>query len=170
MRDSFSDSVDGITVFVAGGSTSSNGLLVGWIGISAQKNGVSLYGKWLAIAMQPGQFMVEIPTSPYWLSLECWLGATGGIACELTRTLDINQDGVAVNIVELSLIAACFGRSAPCGSDPRQFPGLCPGCATSRDLMGPNGQPDGVINIFDLTIAAQFFGKFDISQGRLFPP
>ena len=57
---------------------------------------------------------------------------------------------MAINIVDLAMVAVYFGQSPGLGG---------PYGNAARDLSGPNGTPDGTVNIFDLTRVAQHFGQ-----------
>jgi hypothetical protein len=57
---------------------------------------------------------------------------------------------MAINIVDLAIVAVHFGESPGLGG---------PYGNAAWDISGPSGTPDGTVNIFDLTRVAQHFGQ-----------
>jgi hypothetical protein len=57
---------------------------------------------------------------------------------------------MAINVVDLAIIAVHFGESPGLGG---------PYGNAAWDISGPSGTPDGTVNIFDLTRVAQHFGQ-----------
>jgi hypothetical protein len=106
------------------------------------------------------RFIDEIYDLPFWLSVDCTVGGS----CMLTRTLDINHDG-RVNVLDLATVAGHLGETCSTGcpiplQQPYDYTTFCsPACEESPDITGPNGYPDGVVNVLDLALIAQFFGS-----------
>jgi hypothetical protein len=167
-------SVDGFTVSLQGGFYNNAGTLTGLVVVSAVNSTGSLIFRKSAImnlATYPGpsssRFVMEVSTSPYWLSVECSIQGSS-TSCSLSRTIDINHDGW-VNIADLALVAICFGSWAwactPTNSgSPISY--CAPQCALSVDLNA-----DNIINIYDLTDIALWFGVSMYSSNQsLYPP
>ena len=57
---------------------------------------------------------------------------------------------MAINIIDLAMVAVHFGQSPGLGG---------PYGNAAWDISGPSGIPDGTVNIFDLTRVAQHFGQ-----------
>jgi hypothetical protein len=80
--------------------------------------GVQIYSKNANVSMTfntfgKSHFVEEIPTSPLWLATSCEVDVNAGSAgCFLSRTPDINHDGI-INIVDAGYIVAHYGGSDP---------------------------------------------------------
>jgi len=131
----------------------SHGNLVGNITstVLTLPSGQLLWQETKAANLTSSEYIDVMAVGPYWLSARCVIGF-----CIVTRTADINHDAGMINIVDLSAVAACFGSTSSCTTF-----NSCPNCPgnTTADITGPSGDPDGQVNIFDMTAIAFSFGE-----------
>ncbi len=125
------NALTGTATFTASDSTSGKPMLSGALTIVLPINeeGLAFY-------------VVEISTSPNWISLECRVDVAGNIPnCNLSRTLDINQDG-KIDGLDLTLVsdAALCSQGSSC-YDP------------ALDLNA-----DGTIDQYDLELVELYQG------------
>jgi len=154
------DSADGVSVTLSVTLYTNGGRSFGGSSLTAARlgTGVGSYSRTRLLNFTGSRLVEEVYNIPFWLSINCEFGQ----GCVLTRTLDINHDGF-INIVDLATVATYFGKTclAGCPMPVQQeyvYTSFCsPQCATSPDLSGPNGYPDGYVNILDLTRVALFF-------------
>lgn len=88
-------------------------------------------------------FVIDIAAVPFWLGLGCSITVTtAATSCSLTRTPDINHDGI-VNISDLAAMAVAFDST--------------PG--SSNWIPAADLNADGIVNISDLAQAAFYMGS-----------
>ncbi len=151
---SFSQTIsfDSVTVTVSGTFTvdTTTKTLSGTTSVTVvnSTSGATIASKTFSINLSFGtsdivNFALEVPAASLKLAVSCTVTvATGAAICTVSRSSDLNGDGV-VNIMDLIIAASAFGSVQ---GSPRFNP--------AADVNG-----DGVVNIFDISTIAAHFGQ-----------
>ena len=147
----------GVTATVTGTFTNDgpSSSLIGTVTISATNNtsGVILVSnKPTSMTLNYGsnsnvKFIMSIATSPYWLSMDCVVdiaGGTGG-TCVLTRTVDVDHNGVSVDIADLATVSNSNGSTI--------------GQQNYNPVADING--DGQVNISDVATVSYYCHAYE---------